>query len=97
VGTSRQEPESGALRKRYDQLRERALEGTVISSGSEVLVRRGMRSWMEAGGWEEMPAMAPAFHEGRTQTDPAFRQIVIVWASALVGQAERSYGGQREV
>jgi len=85
------------LRKRYEQIRERALERTVISSGSEVLMRRGMRSWMEAGGWEEMAAVGPAFPEGRTQTDPAFRQIVTVWASALIGQAEGSYGGQREV
>lgn len=85
------------LRKRYEQLRERALERTVISSGSEVSMHRGMRSWMEAGGREEMAAVAPAFHEGRTQADPAFRQIVTVWASVIVGQAERSYGGQREV
>ena len=81
------------LRKRYEQLRERALERTVISIGSDVVMRRGMRSWMEAGGREEMPAVAPAF----PQADPAFRQIVTVWASALVGRAERSYGGQREV
>jgi hypothetical protein len=89
------------LRKRYEQLRERALERTlertVISIGSDVVMCRGMRSWMEAGGGEEMPAVAPAFPEGRTQTDAAFRQIVTVWASVLVSQAERSYGGQREV
>jgi hypothetical protein len=84
------------LRKRYEQIRERALERTVISIGNDVM-RRGMRSWMEAGGREEMPAVAPAFQEARTQADCAFRQIVTVWASALVGQAERSYCGQREV
>jgi len=85
------------LRKRYEQIRERVLERTGISRGSEGLMCRGMRSWMEAGGREEMVSVAPAFAEGRTQADPAFRQIVTVWASALVGQAERSYGGQREV
>jgi hypothetical protein len=85
------------LRKRYEQLRERALERTATSIGSDVVMGRGMRSWMEAGGREEMPAAVPAFQERRTQVDPVFQQIVTVWASALVGQAERSYGGQREV
>ena len=85
------------LCKLYEQIRERALERTVISIESDMAMRRGMRSWMEAGGREEMAAVAPGFPAGTTQADPAFRQIVTLWASALVGQAERSYGGQREV
>ncbi len=82
------------LRERYEQIRERALERTSI--GSDVVMRRGMRSWMEAGGREEVAPVAPASHAGRPQPDQAFQQIVAVWASVLVGQAERSYGGQRE-
>ena len=83
------------LRQRYEQIRERALERTAIGIGSDVVMRRGMRSWMEAGWREEVP-VASAIQEGRPQPDRAFQQIVTVWASVFVGQAERSYGGQPE-
>jgi len=95
-GTSRREPESGMLRERYEQIRERALGRTAIDIGSEVVMRWGMRSWMEAGCRAEVAPAAPASPAGRPQPDQGFRQIVAVWASVLVGQAERSYGGPRE-
>lgn len=85
------------LRERYEQIRERAIERTASSMGSNVVMRQGMRSWMEAGGREEIATVAPGFHQGTMQVDPAFRQIVAVWASVLVDQAERSSGGQREL
>lgn len=84
------------LRKRYEQIRERALERTAMGVGSDVVMRRGMRSWMEAGWREEVVPVAPCSPEGRPQSDQAFQQFVAVWASVLMGQAERSYGGQRE-
>ena len=84
------------LRERYEQIRARALERTAIGIGSEVVMRGGMRSWIEAGGREEVALVARASHEGRPQPDQVFQQLVAVWASVLVGQAERSYGGQRE-
>ena len=84
------------LRQRYEQIRERALERTALSISSDVVMRRGMRSWMEAGGREEVSPVAPAFSDGGPQVEPAFQQIVAVWASVFVDQAERSYGGQRE-
>ncbi len=84
------------LRERYEQIRKRALERTAIGIGSDVVMRRGMRSWMEASWQEEVASVAPACHAGRPQPDQAFQQLVAVWASVLVGQAERSSGGQRE-
>jgi len=84
------------LRERYEQIRERALGRTAIDIGSEVVMRWGMRSWMEAGCRAEVAPAAPASPAGRPQPDQGFRQIVAVWASVLVGQAERSYGGPRE-
>jgi hypothetical protein len=84
------------LRERYEQIRERALERTASGIGSDVAMRRGMRSWMEAGWRQEAIPVAPASQEGRPQPDRVFQQIVAVWASVFVGQAERSYGGQRE-
>lgn len=54
---------------------------------------RGMRSWMEAGWREEMVPVLPAPSEGRLQPNQGFRQMAAVWASALVGQAERSHRG----
>jgi hypothetical protein len=80
------------LRERYEQLRARALERSAIAIRGDLVMHRGMRSWMESGSWEE----APAFPEGRAPADQSLQQIVTVWASVLVGQAERSYGGQRE-
>jgi hypothetical protein len=84
------------LRQRYEQIRERALQRTAIGSGSEVVMRRGMRSWMEAGGREEAASVVPAAAAERLPPDPALQQIAAVWASVLVSQAERSYGGPRE-
>jgi len=84
------------LRQCYEQIRERALHRTAPSISSDVVMRRGMRSWMEAGGREEVSPATPAFPDGGPQVEPAFQQIVAVWAGVLVGQAERSYGGPRE-
>jgi hypothetical protein len=84
------------LRERYEQIRQRALERTAIAMGSGVVIRHGMRSWMETSSWEEAAAGAPALQEGRSPADQSFQQIVAVWASVLVGQAERSCGGQRQ-
>ncbi len=83
-------------RERYEQIRERALQRTASGIGNEVVMRRGMRSWMEAGWREGAASGAPASSAGRPRPDPAFQQIAAVWASIFVSQAERSYGGQRE-
>lgn len=83
------------LRQRYEQIRHRALARTA-AIGSGVVIRHGMRSWMETGSGEEASAMGPVFHEGLPAADHFFQQIVAVWASVLVGQAERSCGGQRQ-
>jgi hypothetical protein len=84
------------MRERYEQIRERALQRTAIGIGGDVVMLRGMRSWMEAGWREEAAPVALASREGRPQLDQAFQQIVAVWASVFVGQAERNYDGQRE-
>ena len=84
------------LRQRYEQIRERAIGRTAIGIRNDVVMRRGMRSWMEAGGREEVSPMAPAFPGGGPPVEPALQQIVAVWAGVLVSQAERSYGGPRE-
>ena len=84
------------LRQHYEQIRERALQRTALRISSDVVMRRGMRSWMEAGWREEVSPVPPALSDGRPQTGLTFQQIVAVWAGVLVGQAERSYGGQRE-
>ena len=84
------------LRERYEQIRQRALQRNGISIGSEVVMRRGMRSWMEACGREDMSPMAPALPDAGPQVESAYRQIAAVWADVLVGQAERSYGGPRQ-
>jgi hypothetical protein len=78
------------LRQQYEQIRQSALERTGIGMGSGVVIRHGMRSWMETGSWEEAATGPPAFQEGRPLADRSFQQIVSVWASVLVGQAERS-------
>ena len=83
------------LRERYEHIRKRALERTALAGGSEVVMRRGMRSWMEAG-WRQEATPEPAVQEEKPQLDQAFQPIVTVWASVFVSQAERSYGGQRE-
>ena len=85
------------LRQRYEQIRQNPLERTAIGMGSDVVIRHGMRSWMETASWEEAAAAGtPAFQDGRPPADPSFQQIVAVWASVFVDQAERSNGGQRE-
>jgi hypothetical protein len=83
------------LRQRYEQIRARALERAAIGI-SETVMRLGMRAWMEAGCQAEIVYAAPAPTEGRLPLDGSFRQIVAVWASAIVDQAERSYGGSRQ-
>lgn len=83
------------LRARYEQIRQRALERTAMAMGSSVVIRQGMRSWME-GSWEEVAAVTPVFQPGSAPADPSFPQIVALWASVLVGQAERSCRGQRQ-
>jgi hypothetical protein len=83
------------LRERYEQIRQSALERTAIAMGSGVVIRHGMRSWMETGG-EEVAAVAPIFQEGRPPADEFFQRIVAVWASVLMGQAERSSDEQRQ-
>jgi hypothetical protein len=62
----------------------------------DMVMRRGMRSWMEAGGREEVGPVASASPAARPRADQVFQQIVAVWAGLFVRQAERSYGGQRE-
>jgi len=84
------------LRERYEQMRERALERTALGTGTDMVMRRGMRSWMEAGWQEETAGLAPAPAEGRLRPEQNFQQIVAVWASVLLWQAERSYGGPRK-
>lgn len=84
------------LRERYEQMRERALERTAMGAGTDLVMRQGMRSWMEAGWQPESAAVAPAPAQRRLRPEQYFQQIVAVWASALVRQAERSYGGQRK-
>jgi hypothetical protein len=86
-------PDSGILRERYEQLRQRALERTATGMGSELAMCRGMRSWMEAGWREEMAPVSPAPSGGGLQPDHSFQQMAAVWASVLVGQAERSHRG----
>lgn len=83
-------PDSGILRERYEQIRERALEQTANAIGSDVLTRCGMRAWMEADWREQVGPVAPAFPAARPRPDVNFQQIVTVWASVLMGQAERS-------
>ena len=76
------------LRQRYEQLRQRALEQTGTGIASDVVMRGGMRSWLEA--WrEEIAPAAPTPLAGRRPADPDVRQMAAVWASVFVGRAER--------
>ncbi len=77
------------LCRRYEQVRARALQRAAMGI-SDTMLRLGMRSWMEAGCQAEMTDVAPAATHGTLPPDESFRQIVTVWASVLVGQAERS-------
>ncbi len=52
------------LRERYEQIRHRALERTAIAMGSGVVIRHGMRSWMETGSWEEAVVSQKRFGYG---------------------------------
>src|SRR5580658_1089333 len=94
-GPWRRQPDSGMLREQYEQIRQRALERTAtgIGIGSDLAMRRGMRSWMEAGGREEFAPVTPAPTEGRLQPDRGLQQMAAVWASVFVEQAERSHRG----
>ena len=88
-------PAAEKLRQRYEEMRERALARAAIGTGSGILVRQGMRSWMETGCSETAAAtLAPA--AGRLRPDQVFPQIVAVLAGLLVWQAERNYSGQRK-
>ncbi|HXJ41347.1 MAG TPA: hypothetical protein VNH18_18845 [Bryobacteraceae bacterium] len=78
------------LRKRYEQMRERVLEQSATGAGSDLVMRRGMRSWMEVGWQEETAVIAPAPADGRLRPKQNFQQMVAVWASVLLWQAERS-------
>jgi hypothetical protein len=84
------------LRERYEQMRERALERTALGTGTDMVMRWGMRSWMETGWQEETAVIAPAPADGRLRPEQNFQQMVAVWASVLLWQAERSYGGPRK-
>lgn len=84
------------LRARYEQIRQRALERTALAMGSGILIRQGMRSWMEAGAGESVAVGTPVSPQGTAPAGPWFPQMVAVWASVLVGQAERSCDGQRQ-
>lgn len=84
------------LRERYEQMREQALERAGIGPPNAGAMRWGMRSWMEAGDQQEDGIVMSAPVATRSQPDWEFSQMVAVWARVLVGQAERSYGGQRE-
>ena len=72
------------LRERYEQIRQRALERTAMAIGSGVVIRDGMRSWIESGSWEEAAVGAPAFRGERPPADQVFQQIVAVLASVFV-------------
>jgi hypothetical protein len=84
------------LAQRYEQVRARALQPTAMRI-SDTILRRGMRSWMEAGWQTEMTEVAPAATHRAPPPEESFRQIVTVWASLLLGQAERSNSEQRSV
>jgi len=84
------------LCQRYEQVRARALQRTALGI-SATMMRLGMRSWMEAGGQTERTDAAPTATHPTLPPDESFRQIVTVWASVLVGQAERSSSEQRAV
>jgi hypothetical protein len=84
------------LRERYEQVREQALERAGSGPANTGEIRWGMRSWMEAGSQPENSTVRSAPVETRSQPGWEFSQMVAVWASVLVWQAERSYRGQRE-
>jgi len=63
----------------------------------DTTLRLGMRSWMEAGCQAASADVAPAARHEKLPLDESFRQMVTVWASVLMGQAERSYREPRPV
>ena len=75
------------LRRRYEQIRTRALERAATGI-SDTVMRLGMRSWMEAGCQLETAYAASAPTERGLPQKRSFRQIVAVWANVIVGQAE---------
>ena len=84
------------LRERYEQMREQALERTGSGTANAGKIRWGMRSWMEAGYQPENSTARSAPVEMHFQPGWEFSQMVAVWATVLVWQAERSYRGQTE-
>lgn len=85
------------LRQRYEQVRARVLQRAATGTG-DTMLRLGMQSWMEAGCQAEMTDVAPiAMHRTLLPEDESFRRMVTVWASVLMGQAERSYSEPRSV
>jgi hypothetical protein len=81
------------LRQNYEQLRQKALEQRATGIGSAMVMQRGMRSWMEAGWREEIAPASTTPTERRLEPDHAMEQMAAVWASLLLGQAERSHRG----
>jgi hypothetical protein len=83
-----------SLRQRYEQIRARALEDKGACSG--MAMRWGMRSWIEADPQTEMPLITSGPKEQTGPLDHSWREMVVVWASVIVSQAERNYGGQQQ-
>jgi hypothetical protein len=83
-------------RARYEKMRAQVSGRVGSGTGSDIVMRQGMRSWMETGRQQDSPADGPPPAEGHLRPDRNFQQIVAVWAGVLMGQAERSYGAQRK-
>lgn len=81
------------LRERYERMRERAL---IQADGWGLTMSEGMRSWIEAGGSQPGTFLTPARHRQHQPYPERFQQIVALWASVLVSQAERNEDGQRQ-
>lgn len=84
------------MRARYEQMRQQILARAAVGAASGTLVRRGMRSWMEAAGQREIAAATLAPSAGRPRRNAGFPAIVVVLAGMVVGRAERSHGGPRQ-
>ena len=74
---------------RYEQLREQVLEGQVHGQGLSVLLRQGMRAWIEA--WSLCPASTPDVasqlpRAGETVPPPMQREVVLVLAGMALNQ-----------
>lgn len=74
---------------RYEQLREQVLEGQVHGYGLTVLLRQGMRAWIEA--WSLCPASTPGVASqlplaGETVPPQLQREMVLVLAGMALNQ-----------